>query len=278
MTEILLSICAAFLLVLDAATLIFATLALRAIRRYVDLAEERMERLRKGQGRLLGLPTDEQQELSEELERERHARRDAGRTIDRLKRELAELRGARREASLPAMVGTTSRDRREASGLSERDTSPNRDARKDEGMPPTSIRQTSAYGAHGPSGDTKPRLGVRHPHPDDAIVGSTLPSERARPRAAAPVDVFRKHYDKYLDNYRGYVELAEHLSRMRDGGAMEPGSFEEHHWEERLRRVNDGIERTIARLDILEGQNPALAADDRVSRRAIIARRHSELG
>ena len=276
MTEILLSICAAFLLVLDAATLIFATLALRAIRRYVDLAEERMERLRKGQGRLLGLPTDEQLELSEELDRERHAHRDAERKIDRLKRELAELREARREVPLPAMVATTSRDRRDASGLSGRDASPNRDARKDEGMPPTSTRQTSAHRAEGPSGDAKPRLGVRHPHPDDAITRS--PSEQTRSRAAAPVDVFRKHYDKYLDNYRGYVELAEHLSRMRDGGAMEPGSFEEHHWGERLRRVNDGIERTIARLDILEGQNPALAADDRVSRRASIARRHSELG
>ena len=72
--------------------------------------------------------------------------------------------------------------------------------------------------------------------------------------------------------------MVEHLYRARDNGEVKPGSFEENHWEERLRRVNDGITRTMGRLDILEGQNPGLAADDLVSRRARVARRHSELG
>ena len=89
--------------------------------------------------------------------------------------------------------------------------------------------------------------------------------------------MFRKHYDKYLENYQGYVELAERLYRMRDTGELPPGSRGEREWEEKLRRVNDGIERTIARLDILEQYNPELVADDRVSRRASVARRHSEL-
>jgi hypothetical protein len=41
--------------------------------------------------------------------------------------------------------------------------------------------------------------------------------------------------------------------------------------------VNDGIERTTERLDILEHSNPELASDDRVSRRAGIARSHSQI-
>ena len=277
--ETLLFVCAAFLLVFGAATLAVATLALRTVRRYVELAEERIERLRNGQARLLGLPTDEQRELSEELERQRRAHWDAERTIDRLKQELEELREARRGNPLPA-AASLSTNRRGTYGFAGMETSPNRNAREGESTTPASFLETSARKkpADDSPENTKPRLGVRHPHPDDAITGSKPPPEQTRPRLAAPVDVFRKHYDKYLENYRGYVELAEHLGRMRDEGAMQPGSFEEHHWEERLRRVNDGIKRTIARLDILEGQNPDLAADDRVSRRAIIARRHSELG
>ncbi len=273
----LLFVCATSLLVFGTATLVVAILTLRTVRRYAELAEERMERLRKGQARLLGLPSDEQQGLSEELERERRVHRDAERKIERLKRELAELQEARREHPQPAVV-SPSADRRGTYGLA-KETSPNRSARGNEGVTPASFLETSARKpADGPPRDAKPRLGVRHPHPDDAITGPTTPAKQARVRSSAPVDVFRKHYDKYLENYRGYVELAEHLRRTRDEGEMEPGSFEEHHWEERLRRVNDGIERTIARLDILEGQNPGLAADDRVSHRARIARRHSELG
>ncbi|QIN78532.1 hypothetical protein GBA65_08360 [Rubrobacter marinus] len=277
MIEILLFVCAASLVVLDAATIVVAALALRAVRRYVDLAEERMERLRNGQFRLLGVPTDEQREVSDELERERRAHRDAERKIERLRRELAELRETRRESALPAAVGTA-KDRRESYDPAGLETSPNRNVREDGRVAPAGFLETSTRKpADGPPlKDAKPRLGVRYPHPDDAVAGST-PSQPARGRNAS-VDVFRKHYDKYLENYRGYVELAEHLRRTREEGGMEPGSFEERHWEERLRRVNDGIERTITRLDILEGQNPGLAADDRVSHRARIARRHSELG
>jgi hypothetical protein len=89
---------------------------------------------------------------------------------------------------------------------------------------------------------------------------------------------FRKHYDKYLENYQGYVELAERLHRIRHSGELTPGSSEEREWEKRLRRVTEGIERTTARLDILEEHNPELATDDRVSYRASVARRHSKLG
>jgi hypothetical protein len=57
-----------------------------------------------------------------------------------------------------------------------------------------------------------------------------------------------------------------------------PGSLAKREWEERLRRVNDGIERTTARLDILEQYNPELVTDGRISHRAEIARRHNQLG
>ena len=275
MIEVLLLIGTASLLVFGAATLFVATLALRTARRYVELAEERMECLRKGQARLLGLPTDEQQRLSEELERERRARGDAERRIERLEWEVRE---ARRAGPLPAVVGP-SKGRPETYGLAGKDALPNRNVWEGERVPPTSFLETSTRKpSDGPPKDGKPRLAVKHPHPDDAIAGEQPSPERARPLSAAPVEMFRKHYDKYLENYRGYVELAEHLHRTRDDGERIPGSFEENHWEERLRRVNDGITRTIARLDILEGQNPELAADDLVSRRARVAHRHSELG
>jgi hypothetical protein len=56
-----------------------------------------------------------------------------------------------------------------------------------------------------------------------------------------------------------------------------PGSAAEQEWEEKLHRANDGIERTTARLDLLEEYNPELATDDRVSRRARVARSDSKL-
>ncbi len=100
---------------------------------------------------------------------------------------------------------------------------------------------------------------------------------RTRARSGAPVEMFRKHYDKYLKNYRGYVELAEGLYRRRDAGEV-PSGPAEREWEEKLRRVESGIKRTTARLDILEGHNTELVADDeRVSRRAAVARRYSEI-
>jgi hypothetical protein len=116
--------------------------------------------------------------------------------------------------------------------------------------------------------DEKPRVAVWHPHPDDDVT----PARTVGPGDAA-VEMFRRHYDKYLENYEGYVKLAE---RIYETEAV-PGSLAERQREERLRRANDGIKRTTARLDILEEYNPELATDDRISRRASIAHAHSEL-
>jgi hypothetical protein len=89
--------------------------------------------------------------------------------------------------------------------------------------------------------------------------------------------MFRKHYDKYLENYQGYLKLAEGLHRAQDEGEAAAGSLTQGEWEERMRRVNDGIQRTAARLDILEGHYPELVTDARISHRASLAKRHLEL-
>jgi hypothetical protein len=73
------------------------------------------------------------------------------------------------------------------------------------------------------------------------------------------------------------VKLAARLYRMRDEAEVPPSLVAEREWDGRLRRVIDGIQRTTVRLDILEEYNPELATDDRVSRRAAIARSLREL-
>jgi hypothetical protein len=42
--------------------------------------------------------------------------------------------------------------------------------------------------------------------------------------------MFRMHYDKYLDNYEGYVKLAARLFRMRDDAEVVSGSVAEREW------------------------------------------------
>ena len=113
------------------------------------------------------------------------------------------------------------------------------------------------------------------PHPDDETDRGKVPAVQTR--SGAQVAMFRKYYDRYLENYQGYVELAEGLYRARENGEVPSGSVEEREWRERLRRAKDGIARTTSRLDILEEHNPELASDKRISQRAGVARRHAEL-
>ncbi len=286
MIEALLFVSTGTLLVLGSAALVISTLTLRNARRYVELAELRMERLSQGQARLLELldeghrvpegASEQRGRSAEELER--RARRDAEQRIEHLERELRELRGVRRESPLPVPAGAME-DRMQARGLAGEELSATRKTRGTEttprpvGLPETAARKPTAV----QSGDGKPRLGVRVPHPDDGVELVGEPTVRTRARSGAPVEMFRKHYDKYLENYRGYVELAEGLYRRRDAGEV-PSGGAQREWDEKLRRVESGIKRTTARLDILEGHNTELVADDeRVSRRAAVARRYSEI-
>ena len=240
------------------------------------------------------LPRQEQMQLAEELEqerakhleaqqrarqeregreRERRVRKDAERRIDQLKRELHQLQEVQRERST-VPVGSLG-DLLETHGLSGEKPSPTHKARGTERPRPATSPETAA-GEKVPPKGARPQLGVWMPHPDDGGDRVRASARREDASSDAPGKMFRKHYDKYLENYQGYVELAEKLYRARDNGEVPPG-LEEREWEKRLRRVNEGIERTTARLDILEEHNPQLATDDRVSRRASLAQRHSKL-
>lgn len=262
-------------LVVGITTLAMAALVVRNARRSMNLAEHRMDYLREEQARLEFMH-EERRALKEGLKEERRARLDVERRIDRLKRELQELREARQESSSPVAAGLL-----EARGLSGENPSPAQDARRAAKTPrrPASPLKTAVPGTaeEAPPGGKRPPLVVWHPHPDDDVAPRRASEGQARARGDAPAKMFRKHYDRYLENYQGYVDLAERLYRMRDNGEVPPGSFQEREWEKRLRRVNDGIGRTTARLDILEEHNPELATDDRVSYRASVARRHSTL-
>src|SRR3712207_265530 len=104
MTEALLFVGVGSLLIVGAATLAVATLTLRKARRYVELAEERLEYLREGQAHLLVFLLEERQSLKEELEQEREqhleARRRAERTpLLQVQRRLSEEFGPELEST-----------------------------------------------------------------------------------------------------------------------------------------------------------------------------------
>ena len=305
MTEALLFVSVGSLLSVGVGTLIIATLTLQNARRYVELAEDHMKYLREEQARLVVFLREERQSLKEELEREREQRLEAQRRAEWASRERVPLRqrvlveGLDQEPHLEAPQEReawewelhTRRDvehridelKREFQKL--REIQQDREVKRETSSPvsrgmfddmpgekPLPAQKEKASDT--PPEDEKPRLAVWHPHPDDDVSpGRTS----ARPLSDSPVKMFRRHYDKYLENYEGYVKLAERIYRMRDNAEVPPGSLAEREWEGRLRRVNDGIERTTARLDLLEEFNPELATDDRISRRASIARSHSEL-
>jgi hypothetical protein len=288
MTEALLLLSAGSLLTICIATLIIATLALRHARRYVELAEERMEHLLEEQARLLMLLREELQRSQEEPGWEQHpeahqehgrrehiARRVAEQKIDQVKRELL---GEPQESSLPPLEGSPE-DMARARGRLMEKAWPTQKAPRTM----TSRAETSSTLPKGSPEDRKQpplarhSLAVWHPHPDDDVNPGSASTGQEGAQSDAPLKMFHKYYDRYLDNYEGYVKLAGRLYLMREKGEVPPGSAAEQEWEEKLRRANDGIERTTARLDLLEEYNPELATDDRVSRRASIARSDSEL-
>jgi len=294
MTEALLFVGIGSLLVCGVTTLAIATLTLRQARRYVELAEERLEYLREEQARLVVLLLASRQSPQEEPQQEQHAyardrehegrardpraRRDAEWRIDQLKRELLGLPEVRQESS--SSVAEASFE--DAPGARERLKEKALSTQKVQGAGTPRVAgwpaTTSSKPAEGSPGNRRPRLAVWHAHPDDDVSPGKAPAGRTRVQGDAPLKMFHTYYDRYLQNYEGYVKLAERLYLMRDSGEVPPGSAAEHEWEGKLRRANDGMERTTARLDLLEEYNPELATDDRISRRASVARSHSELG
>ena len=299
MTEGLLLASIGSLLIVIVATLAIATITLRNARRYVDLAEERLEYLREGQAQLLVFLLEERQTLKEELEQEREQHLEAQRRTERLpllqvQRRLTEGFGQKREPSPGPRPESEGRELRTRRGVERRIGELERElqvlrkvqGRREAGQDISSLlSEGSSAGVPETSGlvkekrtpeeNDRPRLAVWHPHPDDDVSPGTTSAGTAPAPSDAPIEMFRRHYDKYLENYEGYVKLAERIYRMWDEASAGSGAVRE--WEERLRRVKDGIERTTARLDILEQYNPELATDDRISHRADIARSYSEL-
>jgi len=226
-------------------------------------------------------------------ERERSARLETEGRIEQLEREIRRLQEAQRESAaresstlIPAgppeaRVEARTEARVEPREPSKVRPSPAREVREARGggtPEPPAIPAEASKPVRVPPRDKKPGRGVWHPHPDDDIgKGEDMPEKRDRQTVGAPVEMYRKHYDKYLENYRGYVELAEELYRTRGDGGVADGPFGEREWDERLRRILNGIERTTARLDILEQHNPELVTDARISHRASVARRQAQL-
>jgi hypothetical protein len=251
------------------------------------------EQLRQENGRLVEkferecarrLEYQQQQARLERKERERERERlEAERKIDRLKRELQELRKTQqaretqREDS-PPVPATIAESLPKSHKPPREEPVPVRRAPETDKTPrPASSSGTTpaVAPAKAPPESKRPRLGVRMPHPDDVADQGKAPVKQ--PRSDVRVEMFRKYYDRYLENYQGYVELAEGLYQARENGEVPPGSVEEREWREKLRRAKDGVARTTSRLDILEEHNPELASDNRISQRAGVALRHAEL-
>jgi hypothetical protein len=287
LTEALLLIVVGSLVPISVATLIFALLTLRKAHLYVVLAEQRFEHLREGQVLLLAL-LREQSRSSETTGQEHRAQEPVLRkrepltsTVRTRGMDELELQGPLWNAGRGAVdelgVGSSLLD------WPPEDT-PGTRADKVEEPPKERGSESRPRAANFPDTTSSSRpakaapdagvsgRAVWHPHPDDDV----SPARVGGP-SGVTVKMFRMHYDKYLDNYEGYVKLAARLFRMRDDAEIEAGSASEGEWDERLRRVTDGIQRTTARLDILEEYNPELATDDRISRRAAIARDQREL-
>ena len=268
MSETLIFFAGASLLGISAATFIIAVQTLQTARRYVDLAEQRLELMRESQDRLLAHMEEQRrvfEEEREEAEPDVHTYQGAGRSIERTKQELL----GRRTVAPPPVETPEPPTRTEAKLPEEprKAEKPKRPA----GLPET----RSPKNAEAP--ELPPVRAVRHPHPDDDVKpGSTLAGQ-VRSSGGSPVQMFRVFYDRYLDNYEGYVKLAERIHDARTPEETVPASRAARDWEERMRRVIDGIERTTERLDILEHSNPELVSDDRVSRRAAIARSHARI-
>lgn len=266
MTQTLILFAGVSLLAIGVATLLVAVRTLQTARRYVDLAEERLEHLREGQDLLLARMEEQRRTAEEEREEadpDVRTHQGAGRSIERAKQELLGLRESRSpDAEAPRAPRRP-------------EPPPERPPKAREVRPPAGLPETRASGSSGVEG--RQSRAVRRPHPDDEVGTDGTPAGQALASGGFPIQMFRVFYDRYLDNYEGYVKLAEKIQNARTDDERISGSRAAREWEERLRRVHDGIDRTTARLDILEHSNPELASDDRVSRRAGIARIHSRL-
>ena len=249
-------------LAIGVALLTVGVLFLRTARRYVDLAEERLELLREGEALLLKVAR-RLVDASEES-REREPERSEG-IPETVGHPLGRRTGEEPVGGFPRSQGSD-RHVREAPGMRGQVSSAETGGQGHEGAP-----KSSALGAAAsrPKGGA-PLLGVKVPHPDDDVT--------PRVSNGSAIEFFQKKYDLYLEHYEGYVRLAERIHRMRDEAQESPRIPQTREWEDKLGRAYDAIERTTQRLDLLEHHYPELATDgDRLSHRLDLSRLQGEL-
>ena len=244
-------------LAVGVAVLTTAILFLRTARRYVDLAEKRLELLREGQALLLEAARQQGHASEESREREQERSQRIPEVVGHSlgQRMGEEAAGSRRPEAQDLGV-------REAPGIRGFST-------VNRGREKTQKASAPAGTASRPT-DGAPRLGVKVAHPDDDV---TL-----RGWNGSPAKFFQRCYDRYLEHYEGYVRLAERIHQMRDETEPSTGTLGSREWEDKLRRAYEAIERTTQRLDILEEYYPELATDsDRISSRVGTASLHAGL-
>lgn len=250
MTEALFVVSMVALLAAASVILAVAGLILHRVQKYAELAEQRMEMLREGQERLLAFLEEERKAESTELG-------SIEQKVHRLELEVQALRKSPEE-----VVETVSH----GSGAVPANRKPPSREQPPESNPPASPEEKQG------------ELGYKHLHPDDVVrkekataAGDSAGAEGTHKK------MFSEHYDRYLENYEGYVELAKRIYEMRREDKTLKDSPAHQEWEQKLDRVKDGIQRTAARLDILEQYNPELASDYRILHRAEISQSYSEL-
>jgi hypothetical protein len=240
------------------AILTVAVLFLRTARRYVDLAEERLELLREGEALLLQVARQQGHVSEESREREPEPSQRILKTVGHPlgRRTVGEPVGSFRP------LEESDRHVREAPGTREHVSSTAEAEEQRQERPP---KPSAPGGAATRPKDSAPLLGVRVPHPDDDVTPRVWNSSATK--------FFQKKYDQYLEQYEGYIRLVERIHRMRDEAEASTGTLGAREWEDKVRRAYDALEKTTQRLDVLEQHYPELATDsDRLSDRIGIAR------
>lgn len=247
--------------------LIVAILLLRTARRYVELAEERLELLRE---REAPPPTAARQQSRVSQESRRPEPTRSEKIPQLIGRPLGQRGGDESPGDFPPPDVPGRVARGAPGGIRDEDSSAEAGEQRREREPKASTPDTSASTAASRRRDGAPLLGVKVPHPDDDA------SPRGMNGSAAKF--FEKKYDLYLEQYERHVRLAERIHRWREEAEESPGTRQTREWEDKLHRAYDAIERTTQRLDLLEHHYPELATDShRLSDRLELARLQAEL-
>ena len=259
-------------LAVGVALLTVAILFLCTARRYVDLAEERLELLREGltrEGEALTPRAARQPGQGSRVSRQPEPQR-SDKTPEVVGRPFGRRGGDEPSGRFPPVPeGPDRRVREGAGGAEDARGRASSAAAGEQGREKAPKAGPRGAAASRPKGGA-PILGVKLPHPDD----DATPRGYSNPAA----EFFERKYDLYLEQYERYVRFAERIHRLRDEAREGPGILQTRGWEDKLGRAYEAIERTTQRLDLLEHHYPGLATDgDRLSVRLGLSRLQAEL-